>query len=83
MNDICEAIPVQSNMLTDGRTDGRHAPYHNTIDFRRAYKNWILKQTWTFSSVLKRAEMYQKGKTCCSDTRFNGVLIMYRSLLII
>ena len=31
--------PVQGHMLTDRRTDGRHAPYHNTTDFRRAYKN--------------------------------------------
>ena len=33
--------PVESHMLIDGRTDGRHAPYHNTTDFRRAYKETL------------------------------------------
>ena len=29
---------VECHMLTDGQTDGRHAPYHNTTDFHRAHK---------------------------------------------
>ena len=52
MNNICEIEANPANAYsgtepyvngrtdeqTDGWMDGRHAPYHDTSDFRRAYK---------------------------------------------
>ena len=47
MNIICEieANPAcrysGTEPYVNGQTDGRHAPYHNTTDFHRAYKKQL------------------------------------------